>query len=395
MSYFSGPAWTFDKHTGQYYLHNFDTKQPELNWRNPAVETAIFNAIRFWLRRGVDGFRIDVIDRLIKDPQFRDNPPDPNWKPGDPEIFKYQRVYSEMRSPELFAILERMRGVFDEFDDRVMIGEVIYDATVEQLAHYYGTPQEDGGTNGIHLPFNFQLIQMPWKADSIREFVDQYDQGLPDYAWPNYVRNNHDRERFASLHGQAQARVLAIMLLTLRGTPTLYYGDEIGMVNVPVPADQVKDPAAKGGNFNRDECRSPMQWDSSPNAGFSGAEVKTWLPVAPDYAQRNVANQLADPDSLLSLYRRLLAYRRDTDVLTTGSYQSIDAPEGCFVYLRVHEGQRLLTALNLTAEAKTAVLPNLGSGQVVIGTLRSREGQKVDLAELRLGPDEGVIIALS
>ena len=393
MAYFGGPAWTLDEASGQYYLHNFTPGQPELNWRNPAVEQAIFDAIRFWLRRGLDGFRVDVIDRILKDEQLRDNPPDPNWREGDSPHWRYRRVYSEGH-PDLSDYMRRFRAVFDEFPDKVIVGEIQYDLTPEQVIPFYGD-ERNGAGDGLHLPFNFGLITRLWDAEIIRDFVNEYEGLLPAYAWPNYVLGNHDVPRLASRVGGAQARVAALMLLSLRGTPTLYYGDELGMPNIPVPEDRMQDPQGRNGaGFNRDEVRAPMPWDNSPGTGFSPDGVETWLPTVTDPAI-SVAAQRDAPDSMLSLYRRLLAYRRETPALTQGSYQHVaDVPAGCFAYVRQDGVQRRLVLLNFLGTARQISLGEFGSGRIGISTRHDRDGLAVDLSGFELLPDEGVIIEL-
>ncbi|PJF23420.1 MAG: alpha-amylase [Phototrophicales bacterium] len=386
LAYFGGPAWTFDETTGQYYMHNFDPGQPELNWRNPEVKQAMFDVIRFWLRRGVDGFRIDVIDRILKDTQFRDNPPNPDWKPGDPLVGSLLRVYSEA-APGTHDYMRQFHRVFDEFPGTVAIGEVQYGLTTQQLAAFYGDDDE------LHLPFNFGLLGLPWDAAAIRAFVDDYDAGLPAFGQPNYVLGNHDSPRIASKYGMAQVGVAAVLLLTLRGTPTIYYGEELGMHNVTIPADQILDPQGKNqAGFNRDECRTPMQWDTTPNAGFTCPDVVPWLPVASDYEQINVAVQQQNPASLLNLYRRLLAYRKRTPALNAGRYYSLDAPEGCFVYLRQFNDQQRLVVLNFTTEAHTLSLDEWESGLIAISTDYHREGQTIDLKNWVVRANEALVI---
>lgn len=394
MSYFGGPAWTFDEATGQYYLHNFTPEQPELNWRNPAVEQAIFDAIRFWLRRGLDGFRVDVIDRILKDEQLRDNPPDPRWREGDGPHGRWLRIHSEGH-PDLPAYMRRFRAVFDEFPDKVIVGEIQYDLTLEQVMPFYGDARDERTGDAVHLPFNFGLITRLWDAETIRDFVNEYEGLLPSYAWPNYVLGNHDVPRLASRVGAEQARVAAMLLLTLRGTPTLYYGDELGMPNSPVPQDRMQDPQGRNNaGFNRDEARAPMAWDDTPNTGFSQPGVETWLPAAPDPVI-NVAAQRDDPDSMLALYRRLLAYRRETPALRQGTYQHVaDAPAGCFAYVRQDGDQRRLVLLNFLGGAQRVCLPAYGSGRVALSTRQGRDGLALDLSDFELLPDEGVIIEL-
>jgi alpha-glucosidase len=349
--------------------------------------------IRFWLSRGVDGFRIDVIDRILKDEQFRDNPPNPDWKEGDPSAWSLMRKYSEQQ-PGTHDYMRKFRKVFDEFPERVAIGEVAY-MPVGDLVAYYGAGAVDDMGDELHLPFDFSLINLPWNAAAVRAHVDEYDAALSAYAWPNYVLGNHDVPRFASRIGQGQARVAAMLLLTLRGTPTLYYGDELGMVNTPIPEDQIKDPQGKNkAGFNRDECRTPMQWDSTPNGGFSAEGALPWLPLAPDYRSVNVASQRDNPGSMLSLYRRLLAFRRNNAAMHSGRYYPVkDAAEGCFVYLRQYNDQKFLVALNFTGAPITLHLPDdFGLGTIAVSTHVEREGDMVELPELALLADEGVII---
>lgn len=393
LAYFGGAAWTFDPHTGQYYMHNFDPGQPELNWRNPEVKQAMFSAIRFWLERGVDGFRVDVIDRLLKHPEFLDNPPNPTWKEGDSPAWKYLRVNSEQQ-PEVHEIMRELRVLFEEYPNRVMVGEVDYGLSPEKLASYYGKRNDFGEGDEIHLPFNFGMILTAWDAQSIRRHVDSYERALPDYGQPNYVLGNHDTPRLISRLGTEGARLAAILLLTLRGTPTLYYGDEIGMHNTTIPDDQILDPQGRNKvGFNRDECRTPMQWDDTPNAGFTAEGIKTWLPLASDYAQNNVAKQQADAGSLLMLYHRLLHYRRNTPALNWGTYHPLDGlPEDCYGFLREYEGQKRLIVLNFAGGERELHFADYNKGTIVLATHPHREGEIVDLDRMTLGAYEGVII---
>jgi alpha-glucosidase len=393
LSYFGGPAWTFDEATGQYYMHNFDPQQPELNWRNPDVKAAIFDAIRFWLRRGVDGFRMDVIDRLLKDPEFHDNPPNPDWTPDEPVMWSQLRIHSE-GGPGTHDLMRQFRAVFDEFPETVAIGELSYVLTPDEFASFYGRQRTPGNGDELHLPFNFGLLMLDWDAATIRAYVESYDAAVPVYGWPNYVLGNHDIGRIASRYGLAQARIAAMLLLTLRGTPTLYYGDEIGMTNIPIPQDQTQDPQARGqSNFNRDQCRTPMQWDDSPNAGFSPPETETWLPVGAEYTTVNVQAQQNDPHSMLNFYRRLLIYRQQTPALHSGRYYPVlDVPAGCYAYRRVFNDQNRLIVLNLTHNDLELRLE--GTGQIAISTNADREGETIHLNDVLLRPDEGHIIEL-
>jgi alpha-glucosidase len=398
-SYFGGPAWTFDEATGQYYLHQFVKEQPELNWRNPEVRAAMLDTLRFWLNRGVDGFRMDVIGLLIKDAELRDNPPNPDADPSLPPndlSGRQLHVYNQDQD-EVHGVIREIRQVIDQYDHRCAIGEIWFE--LERWIKYYG----DGSTGSptgdeIHLPFNFHLMFLPWQAGAMRRSVDELEAALPSFGWPNYVLGNHDFGRLATrFGGQAQARVAAMMLLTLRGTPTLYYGDELGMENGVIPPEKVQDPQGinLGIERTRDVCRTPMQWDTSPNAGFCPAGVEPWLPVSTDYETRSVAAQSADPTSMLTLYRKLLALRRASPALYGGSYRPLDGvPDDCFVYVRERGEERKLVALNFSGAEQIVPLPALASSaEVLLSTHLDREGP-VDSDNLRLRADEGCVVAL-
>jgi len=392
LSYFGGPAWTYDEHTGQAYLHQFLTQQPELNYRNPFVVAALRDTMRFWLDRGVDGFRVDVIWLMMKDPLFRDEPPNPTWDGVNPHN-SLQHIYTA-NLPEVHGLIREMRKVLDAYDDRMMVGEIYMPN--EDLITYYGSP----AGNECHLPFNFQLINAPWDAATVRRMVDAYEAVLPAGAWPNWVLGNHDQHRLATRIGPAQARVANMLLLTLRGTPTCYYGDEIGMENVPIPLAMVQDPPALNQPeiahlVGRDPERTPMQWDASPNAGFAPAEVRTWLPVANDFATRNVAVQSGDPASMLNFYRALTALRQSEPALTIGDYRSLDPGAAhVFAYLRSHGDARFLVVLNFGGEARRLDLSAVG-GRVEVALSTEMTGpHRMTLSALDLGPNEGLILRL-
>src|ERR671916_1410933 len=255
------------------------------------------DVLRFWLQRGVDGFRVDALRQLVKDERLRDNPPNPDPNPRSP-YDALLPVYSTDR-PETHAAIREMRAVLEEYGDRLLIGELYL--PIERLVTYYG---EDNA--GVHLPFNFHLISTPWKAREISTLIETYEAALPDGACPTWVLGNHDRPRIASRVGSAQARVAAMLLLTLRGTPTIYYGDEICMHDVEIPPERVQDPFEKnvpGRGLGRDPARTPMQWDTGPNAGFCPQNAEPWLPVANDYRTSNVASERAVQRSMLALHR--------------------------------------------------------------------------------------------
>ena len=344
LSEFGGPAWTPDPQTGQYYYHAYLAQQPDLNWREPEVERAMHAVMRFWLDRGVDGFRVDAIHMLMEDEQLRDNPENPAWQPGMSPARSLVRVHN-CDLPETHHLVAGMRRVLDEYGDRVFIGEAYL--PINRLMMYYGD-----ALGGFHLPFNFHLLSTPWSATAIAALAREYEAALPAGAWPNWVLGNHDRSRLINrVGGSAQARLAAILLLTLRGTPTLYYGDELGMHDVSIPSEQVQDPWEKnvpGLGLGRDPCRTPMQWTAEPHAGFSSAAP--WLPVSDDWETINVTAESADPHSLLNLYRLLLRLRREEPALALGEYRENSVGPHTLSYERVASGQRLLVALNFGGE---------------------------------------------
>ena len=370
LSEFGGSAWEYDAATGQYYYHAFLAQQPDLNWRNPAVREAIYDVMRFWLAKGVDGFRVDVIWHLIKDAEFRDNPPNPHFREGRPPHERILTRYSTDQ-PEVHDVIAEMRRVIDEFDDRVLIGEIYL--PLHRLVAYYGND-----LGGAHLPFNFALLSTLWSARSIEKIITDYEGALPSGAWPNWVLGNHDRPRVASRVGPEQARVAAMLLLTLRGTPTLYYGDEIGMHQVAIAPDQVRDPFEKnvpGIGVGRDGCRTPMQWDATSHAGFSTA--KPWLPLPDDFVHENVVNLEADARSILNLYKALISLRRQLPQLRAGDYVPIAAQGDLLLYRRQSEEGEVVIALNLGDQPVSIASDAAGlAGEILLSTFLDREGEK-------------------
>jgi alpha-glucosidase len=362
ISVFGGPAWTWDPATGQSYYHAYLAEQPDLNWRNDEVREAMFAVLRFWIARGVDGFRVDAMRQVLKDLSLRDNPPAENWD-GPPDVYAALRPEFTTDLDELQEVVAAIRSEIG--DERLFMAEVT--APIPRLVRYYGSAGE-----GAHLPFNFHLIFAEWDAAAIAALVEEYEAALPAGAWPNWVLGNHDQPRVASRVGAEQARAAAMLLLTLRGTPTLYYGDEIGMEDVPVPPERVVDPDG------RDPERSPMRWDGSPGAGFTSGEP--WLPLGDPAV--SVEAQDADPRSMLALHRSLIALRRSREDLVTGAYATVLA-DGVLAYRR---GSNTVVALNLTGEPASAEL----AGQVLLDTGLARAGERV--TRLELGPGEGVIL---
>jgi alpha-glucosidase len=381
LSNFGGSAWEWDATTGQYYCHSFLKEQPDVNWRDPGLREAMLGVLRFWLSRGVDGFRVDVLWLLIKDDQFRDNPLNPGYKPDAPSSHRLLSVYNADR-PEIHDLVASMRSVLDSYPDRVLIGEIYL--PYSQLVAYYGNE-----LRGANLPFNFQLIQCAWSAKKIAEIIREYEASLPRGAWPNWVLGNHDQARLASRIGAEQARVAAMLLLTLRGTPTIYYGEEIGMTNVPIPPGEVQDPAEKnepGLGLGRDPERSPMPWDSTPQAGFT--RTQPWLRLGDDHETVNVANLNQDRKSILSLYRRLIELRRTNECLTSASILNVAANGPVLRYERKDDQQHFAILLNLGHERQEV---HLEKGNILISTFLDRQDERIGgMTSLR--PDEGLIV---
>jgi len=437
MSQFGGPAWTWDEGTQQFYLHSFLKEQPDLNWRNPEVRQAMYAAMRFWLDRGVDGFRMDVLWLLIKDIYFQSNPPNPEFYDAQHDVKRVLPVFNADQ-PETLEIVAEMRAVLAEYGDslrttaglsaapsqgregsgrddsvvvsrgssRVLIGEIYL--PLDRLVRYYGTPPQrasalagDPGTgpqlSGADLPFNFHLIQTRWAADAIAEVIKTYEGLLPAGAWPNYVLGNHDQSRLATRIGAQQARAAAMLLLTLRGTPTMYYGDELGMVDVAIAPSQVRDPAEKqepGKGRGRDPERSPMIWVSAANAGFTTPDATPWLPLEPGWETENAAAQATRKDSMLMLYRTLLALRRQHDTLHAGGIADVAAEGSVLRYRRVglEDGAStdFMVVLNLGSDVATVAC---AKGTVVLTTLLDGAGSKVE-GTVTVEAGEGLLIAV-
>jgi alpha-glucosidase len=389
---FGGPAWEWDTHTGQYYLHSFLKEQPDLNWRNPEVVEAMHNVLRFWMGRGVDGFRIDVMGMVLKHPDMPDNPPNPQWKPGDRDADQFTWTFNR-NYPDVYGAVAAIRTVIDEFPDRMVVGEVF--GRPDELARYYYTME---GVHGLHLAFNFHFIgqdgeHTPWDAARMHRVVSRHEAALPAGAHPCYAFGNHDRSRFISRHnadglGPLRARAACLLLLGLRSSPFLYYGEEIGMEDVEIPEGRLQDPA----RFHwegRDPERTPMQWDASPGRGFSIAEP--WLPYGPSGI--NVAVQQADPHSLLSLYRRAIRVRKATEALSGGDWHELPEDPFVFSFVRRDEhGSGVLVAVNTDSRPRTVRLP--APGTVLLASAAELDGRVCDAA-LELPPLGAAWLALT
>jgi alpha-glucosidase len=345
VSTFGGSAWKFDPTTNQYYYHYFYPEQPDLNWRNPAVKDAMFDVTRFWYQRGVSGFRLDAVDTLFEDPNLQDNPiahPGKNAF-GDP----FEENKNNTKLPEVHDVLRGLRQVADEHN-AVLIGET-WTADVAELNLYYGE-----GNNELQLPMDF-LFTMVNKL-SPAEFRKQIAEVNAASGWPTFVISNHDIVRSYDRYGDGKhndeiAKLMAALYLTLRGTPIMYYGEEIGMKTTPpTRREDVQDPIGRKGwpkEKGRDGERTPMQWDSSANAGFSA--WKPWLPVPPTYKTHNVADESKDTDSVLQFYKHVLRLRHTNQALLDGNYLAInEGDQNVLSYLRIYKDQTVIVALNMS-----------------------------------------------
>jgi alpha-glucosidase len=384
MSNFGGSGWEWDERTKQYYYHSFLKEQPDLNWRNPEVRTAMYDALRFWLDKGVDGFRVDVMWLIIKDDQYRDNPPNPQYGLGQSSGNSFLPVYNSNR-PEVHDLVAEMRALIDSYPGRVLIGEIYL--PLKDLMTYYGQDLK-----GANLPFNFLLLQTPWNAQAVAQVISEYMGVLPPGAWPNWVLGNHDNARIATRVGVLQAAIAAMLLFTLPGTLTIYYGEEVGMTNVLIPPEDVQDPAEKnqpGIGMGRDPERSPMMWDRSITAGFTCG--RPWLPLGEDHWTLNVEVEQGNEASVLNLYRRLIALRRAHSVLVVGVVRSLTVNRNLLSFERAANNKRLLIFLNF---GNGPVQAATEAGIVIAGTDSHRNLERVNnLVELQ--GSEGLVIAVT
>ena len=389
LSYFGGTAWTFNEQRGQYYYHAFNQHQPDLNWRNPEVRKVVYDIIRFWLDKGVDGFRLDASSVYSKDEYYRYNPV--KFGANDKNDYNNQHHLYDKNLPENHHIIQEIRKIVDEYQDRVLIGETFIDNRLYDSTIFYGINNDE-----LHLAFTFEFPFSPWYPGYLQREIDKKELITPTDAWPTYFLDNHDIPRHLSrwiecslcTNPPAIAKAAATLLLTLRGTPFLYYGQEIGMVdNLDIPSDKLRDEAivkSESGETPppRDGARTPMQWDGSIHAGFSfGQDVEPWLPVNENYTEVNVAQELQDKDSILNFYRQLIKVRKNSEALLQGSWKTlITYPYEHLAYVRESETEKILIIINFSYEKDFTVDKYIEpeNWEVLISTVLEK-GKIIDL----------------
>jgi alpha-glucosidase len=393
-SWFGGSAWTWDEARGQFYHHTFLPEQPDLNWRNPAVRQALLDVVRTWLDRGVDGFRLDVFNVFFKAEGLPSNP----WRFGGRGAWSWQYHLNDRNQPELSELLGELRSIVDEKPGRMTVGE-LFDGSLVDAA---------GLIRPRHLVFDFTLISVPWSAAAFAGAIEARGAAFGPERWPANVLSNHDQPRHASrfeptdsqsgsAEGDARAKVAAVLLLSLRGTPFLYYGEEIALRNLSIPNSAAFDPPARRASFlfpwwNRDQARGPMPWTTGPGAGFSAG--RPWLPLPPDAAARNAERQASDPASVLSVYRRMLALRRATPALQVGSQHLVaTSDEDVLAYIRSGENGAALVLLNFAARPASIALPKDESREPWRVALSTGERAPGDVLgeHVALSPLEGLV----
>ena len=392
VSFFGGPAWTWEPRRGQFYMHTFLAQQPDLNWRNPDVEAAMLKMVDGWLDRGVDGFRLDVFNAFLKDPELRPNPRRRGTTAWTRQVHEHDRD-----APDLPALLARFHARVDARPGRFTVGE-LFDGGPERAAEL---------SSGHHLVFDWGLVGATWSADAFGRLIEERERIFGPERWPTLVLSNHDQPRQSSRLAASAAiddvdgvaRASALLLLTLRGTPFLYYGEEIGMIDVPIPTDEIVDPPARraGPDFpwwNRDQCRTPMAWTDSPGAGFTTG--RPWLRIGADVNQHNVAAESNDPDSVLSAYRRLLGGRRDCRALRVGSFRRVTVTgNDILAYVRRADDDEALVVVNFSTEPRSADWSSeaelAGRWRPIVGTHRDPTGPN-EPGGITLRGLEGVVL---
>ncbi|MEQ8959283.1 MAG: alpha-amylase family glycosyl hydrolase, partial [Coleofasciculus sp. C2-GNP5-27] len=401
LSYFGGTGWTFNQQRGQYYYHTFNTNQPDINWRNPEVKAAIYDMIRFWLDKGVDGFRLDASSVYSKDQYFRDNPI--KFGATDRKDYNNQHHLYNKNLAENHQIIKEIRNLIDEYDDRVILGETFIDNRLYDSIVFYGVNNDE-----LHLPFTFEFAFSPWYPAYLQQEIEKKELLTPAGASPTYFLDNHDIPRHLSrwiecslcTNPKAIAKAAATILLTVRGIPLLYYGQEIGMVNhLNIPPEKTRDKAVANPQSgesvpSRDGARTPMQWDDSPQAGFSfGKDVEPWLPVNENYLDVNVENKLKQDDSILNFYKSLLRVRKNSEALQVGRWRTlIYYPYEHLAYLRETKQESVLILINFSYEKDLGLDESIEIPMwEVLLSNKQKTGKIIDLPE-KLQPFEVSIL---
>ncbi|MEO6513439.1 MAG: alpha-amylase family glycosyl hydrolase [Candidatus Saccharimonadales bacterium] len=390
-----GPAWEWVPARQQFYLHSFDVRQPDLNWSNTKVREAIKDVMRFWLDRGVDGFRVDAVHFIAKDPLFHDDPVNPHYEADKGWRYTALEHVNNHGWPHMFAYLGEMAAVLKEPKykdyDRFMITEAYPDSPkhVEEYLSFY-----EGMDPQVAAPFNFEGLSLPWKADVWREFLPSFHAALDAFSplcVASYAFGNHDQHRIVTRLGEDAARSAAVLLLTLPGMAFIYNGEEIGMKNGNIPTEMVQDPGAQGGS-GRDPERTPMQWSNGPSAGFSTAKT-TWLPVVDNYETCNVETELKDPDSFLSLYRTLGKLRNQSNALRYGSFEIVETNDAKVLgYIRSVGDEKYLVLINFSKEARSFTLEKGSAiGSFVVSSSPKTKLKDTRGANVHLQPHEAVV----
>jgi len=382
---FGESVWELDALTGQYYLHTFLKQQPDLNWDNPEVRRAMHEVAKFWLDKGADGLRVDAVSWLSKDPEFKDDLPNPHYVAGKDDPYSALLHNFSVRGPRLFDYLNELAELCASYGNRFMFTEAYPEVKgdISLYLKYYENLRYD-----ICAPMNFEFISLPWEAQAYKEFIDSFQEALLPGQTPIYNMGNHDQPRLASRIGPEAARTAAMLLLMLPGMAFIYYGDELGMTNSALPADKLQDPFVGVDGSSRDIARTPMQWSSENNTGFSASEP--WLPVTPNYVDLNVGSERGDHKSLLNLYKALLKIHNDSDAAKHGSYRSLDVGPDVYAFVRENEDQRITTVLNFSD--KNVDVPSTAlKGSLLLSTYLDNGSAEVH-DDVKLRPYEGIII---
>lgn len=388
LSVFGGSAWEYDANTSEYYLHSFHKGQPDLNWSNPNVVEKMLNVLRFWLDRGVNGFRVDAPYHIFKNQKLLDEPLNPKFIQGKDEEYKKNKHIYTAWLPESFAMMTKFADVIQEYDHRFMVSEAW--GTMDDLVKLYKTVGWK-----YYAPFNFSLLKLPWKADIHKKYIDAYDKKLGDEYMPCYVIGNHDKSRTVTRIGEPQARVAAMLELTLRGIQFIYYGEEIGMSDTKIPKKLIKDPfeiLSPGLGLGRDPQRTPMQWNKDSNAGFSA--ISPWLPINSNFKKINTEVENKDPNSMLNLYKLLIKLHKHHKALYDGEYiPQKQLAKNVFAFKRKSQDEEVLVILNFDNKKKNISMPY--SGRVIANTLNvPKPNTNINLENYELKPNEGLLLLL-